>query len=100
MCNACIALAGAVTVFCILASCMESFPGNARRIVNPRFFRFGVTTACLTLLDHVPARFLQSSINFIQLVLVVHLNAKMIETRLSAARRNRRDPPGLMSAGA
>src|SRR5262245_44232649 len=83
-------LSGAVAIMRALARREKGFPRNAGRIVDPRLFRLGIATRRLSLLDDVAAGFMQPCIDLLQFVLALNLNAEMIETRLLAARRDRK----------
>ena len=82
-------LAAAVAVVGALASGEERLPGNARWIVDPGFFRLGVAAGWSALARSPCRRPCQPPVDLVQLGLVLHLNAEMIETRLAAARRDR-----------
>src|SRR5665213_3692555 len=88
MSNARFILAAAIAIADVLASGVERFPGNARRVINPRFFRLGVAAGSSTLLDDSTAGLLQTSMNFMQFGLALDLDAKMIEARFATACRD------------
>ena len=62
------ALLNADAVVGALARRVERLPRNTRRIVDPRFFRFGVAAGRLALLDDRAAGLAQPRINLLQFV--------------------------------
>src|SRR5262252_6985461 len=82
-------LSGAVAILRALARGEERFPGDAGRIVDPRFFGLGITTGRLPLLDDLATGLAQARIDVAQFVLAFDLDAEMIEPRPFAARRDR-----------
>ena len=87
--NARLVFAAAVAIDRAFAGGVESFPGNAGRIVDPRFLRFGIAAGGLTLLDDIATGLTQPRIDFLQLVGVLDLDAEMIEPGFAPARRDR-----------
>src|SRR5262252_3287781 len=83
-----LALSATVAIVRALAGGQESFPRNAGRIVDPGFFRLRVTAVRLSLLDDSAASVAQAVVDFVQLVPVLNLNAKVIQAHRTAARRN------------
>src|SRR6516165_2438485 len=83
-----LALATSVAVIGGLAKGEKRLACDAGRIVDPAFLRPGVAAIGLSLLDHLPARLLQPGVDFVELVLALDLNAKVIETGSATARRN------------
>ena len=55
-----------IAIVRVLGGGEESFPGNARGIIDPGFFRFGITAGGLPLLDNVASRLAQASIDLLQ----------------------------------
>ena len=86
--HACVALAGAIAIVDGFAGCVEGFPRNSGRIVNPRLLGFGVAARGFALLDDRAAGFAQSGINLIEFGFVCDLDAEMIEAGLPAAGRD------------
>src|SRR5215469_4960071 len=89
MSHARLTLSGAIAVLRALPNGEEGFPGDARRIVDPRLFGLGIATGRLPLLDDRAAGSAQARVDVAKLVLALDLDAEMIEARLFAARRNR-----------
>ena len=85
MSHAGLIFAGAITIFDVFPSRVESLPRDSRRIVDPRFLRFGVTARRFTLLDDPAASLTQTRVNFMQLRVVLDLNTEVIEARLATA---------------
>src|SRR5258708_967020 len=85
-----LALAGAIAIVGVFAGRVESLPRDPRWIIDPRFFRLGVTAGRFTLLDDRAASLAQSGVNFMQFRLVLDLNAEVIEARLATACRDRK----------
>lgn len=56
-------LAGAIAVNRVLTGCVESLPGDAGRVIDPRLLRFCVATSRFTLLDDVAAGLAQAGID-------------------------------------
>src|SRR3954471_7833630 len=81
-------LSASVAVVCVFPRGEKSFPRDARRIVDPRFFRLRIATGGLSLLDDVAARCTQARIDFLQFVLALDLDAEVVEARLPAAGRD------------
>ena len=86
--NSCLTLAAAVTIVRGFPDSKECLPRNTGWIIDPRFFRLGVTAVSRPLLDDVTARFVQACISLIQLIFVIDLNTEVIQTGGSAARRD------------
>src|ERR1700733_16168816 len=86
--NARLALASTLAVIGAFPAGENRSPRNACRIVDPRFFRLRVAATCLTLLDHVAARLVQSGVNLFQFVPILDLNAEMIQSSLPTASRD------------
>src|SRR5579864_4627055 len=81
-------LAAAVAIVGAFAGGEKGFPGDAGRIVDPGFLRPGVAAIGLALLDDVAAGLVLPRIDLVQLVLVLGLDAEMVETGGAAARRD------------
>ena len=64
--------------------------GNPGRVVDPGLLRLGVAATRLALLDHAAARLVQASVDLVQFVLVLDLDAEVIEARRAPARRDRK----------
>src|SRR6201999_549569 len=73
-------LAATVAINRAFARRMECLPRNAGGIVDPRFFRLGITACGLALLDDIAAGLAHACVHFMQLVCVLDLDAKVIET--------------------
>src|ERR1700722_7370601 len=84
-----VALAGAVTICRSFPRREKGFPRDASRVVDPRLFRFCGTTGGLALFDDIAARLVQARIDFLQFVLALDLDTKMIKSRLPSARGDR-----------
>src|SRR5665213_3781282 len=76
--NARFIFAVAIAVADIFAGCVEGFPRDSGRVINPRLFRLGVAARRLTLFEHSPARLLQACIDLMKLRLAFDLNAEVI----------------------
>src|ERR1041385_6664855 len=64
----------------------ECLPRDARRIVDPRFLRVVIAACRFALLEDRAAGLLQAGVDILQLGLVLHLNAEMVEAFPPAAR--------------
>ena len=91
-------LAGAVAVVGALAGRVEGFPGDAGGIVDPGFFRLGVTAVRLAFLEHIAARLTQPGVDVVQFLGVLDLNAEMVETRLPSPWKSRNSRAGLQAS--
>ena len=86
----------AVAIDRAFAGRVESLPGDAGGIVDPRLLRFGVATCGLALLDDVAAGLAQARIDLVQFVSVLDLDSEMVETRLPPARGDREIDAGIL----
>src|SRR5262249_6619829 len=86
--NARLLLADAVAVDRALAGGEESLPRDAGGIVDPGLLALGVAAGHLALLDDGAAGLMQPIVDVVQLVLVLDLDAQMIEAGRFAARRD------------
>ena len=89
-------LAGAVAIGDALARGQEGFPGNAGRIVDPRFLRLGVAAGGLALLDDVAAGLAQAGVHLAQFAGILDLDAEMVEAGFAAPRRDREIHPRIV----
>src|SRR6516225_1077878 len=82
--------AAAIAIVGALAGGEECLPGDAGRIVDPRFLGLGVAAIRLALFDHTAARPMEPSVNLLQFGLVLDLDAEMIEPGLPPTGRDRK----------